>query len=173
MAARTKIAPQSVCASPSEARAMLQEMAEIDRQNDQADIDLNAKIDALKEAATRDKAPRLARRDALKAMLASFAVNRRQEFFSKAKSLDLDFGVIGFRLATKLEQRKKHTKAMIIGALKKYGLTEGISVKEDLNRSAMREWSDEQLALVGMQRVVSDDFFVDINRVETSDAAGA
>ena len=93
----------------------------------------------------------------------------RQDLFAKNKSLDMGFGVIGFRASTKIVQLRGVTAEMTLERLHQYHLTDGIRVKEEINKDAAMGWPDERLELVGLKRQQSDTFFIEISKEDVPD----
>ena len=50
-----------------------------------------------------------------------------------------------------------------------YHLTDGIRVKEEINKDAAMGWPDERLELVGLKRQQSDTFFIEISKEDVPD----
>lgn len=88
------------------------------------------------------------------------------ELFTRSKSLDLGFGVIGFRASTKIIQMRGVTAEMTLERLHQYNLSDGIRTKEEINKDAALGWPDERLELVGLKRQQSDTFFIEIKKEE-------
>ena len=104
------------------------------------------------------------RRRELADAVAIFAKLNRQELFAKSKSLDMGFGVIGFRASTRIVQLRGVTAEMTLERLHQYNLADGIRVKEEINKDAALGWPDERLELVGLKRQQADTFFIEIAR---------
>ena len=169
---KTRTKPQAVViADLEQARAALAEIANLARRLDTIDMAMNSAIDAAKEGAAAEGKPLAERRKALEAALATFGTMRKAELFKDRKSLDLGFGVIGFRMSTCVKTLPKTTWGMVLDALKRFGLIEAIRVKEEPNKEMLKDWPDERLATVGARREVADVFFVEINREEMADKA--
>lgn len=86
----------------------------------------------------------------------------RQDLFARGKSVDLGFGVIGFRASTKIVQVRGITAGMTLEKLRQYNLTDGIRTKEEINKDAALGWPDERLELVGLRRQQTDAFYIEI-----------
>lgn len=144
--------------------AALAEMAEIQRKTTEIELEMQETIDTAKANAKSANAPLVARHKELEAAMATYCTTNKADLFTKKKSLDLGYGSVGFRLSTKLKNQSKVKNADVLEQLHNYGFTEAITIKESINKEAMREWTDEKLATVGMTRVVSDEFFADIKK---------
>jgi phage host-nuclease inhibitor protein Gam len=168
----TRTKPQAVViADLEQARAALAEVANLARRLDTIDMAMNAAIDAAKEGAAAEGKPLAERRKDLETALATFGTMRKAELFKDRKSLDLGFGIIGFRLASSVKTMPKVTWGMVLDALKRFNFTDAIRIKEEPNKEVLKDWPEERLATVGARREVADVFFVEINREEMADKA--
>ena len=101
--ARIKPDPHIV-ADRAQAEGALAEMAALDRKLSGIEAEMQEKIDSAKAQASQLSTPLLARRKELADAVAVYAKLNKQDLFSKGKSLDLGFGVMGFRASTKVVQ---------------------------------------------------------------------
>lgn len=163
MAARIKPNPY-VVADRSQAEGALAEMASLDRKLAGIETVMQENIDNAKAVASQEANPLLARRKELADALAVYAKLNRQELFAKAKSLDMGFGIIGFRASTRISQLRGVTVEMTLEKLHQYGLSDGIRTKEEINKDAAMGWPDERLELVGLKRQLLDTFFIEIKK---------
>ncbi len=163
MAARIKPNPY-VVADRSQAEGALAEMASLDRKLAGIETAMQENIDNAKAVASQEANPLLARRKELADALAVYAKLNRQELFAKAKSLDMGFGIIGFRVSTRISQLRGVTVEMTLEKLHQYGLSDGIRTKEEINKDAAMGWPDERLELVGLKRQLLDTFFIEIKK---------
>ena len=93
-----------VIADRAQAEGALAEMASLDRKLAGIESAMQEVIDTAKATASQQANPLLARRKELADAIAVFAKLNRQELFAKAKSLDMGFGIIGFRASTRISQ---------------------------------------------------------------------
>lgn len=142
----------------------LAEMAALDRKLSVIENEMRETVDGAKAKASQLAGPLQARRKELADAVAVFARMNRQELFAKSKSLDMGFGVIGFRASTKIVQIRGVTAEMTLEKLRQYNLSDGIRTKEEINRDAALGWPDERLELVGLKRQQSDTFFIEISK---------
>lgn len=160
--ARSKPNPHIV-ESREQAEGTMAEIAALDRKLAALTVTMNKEIDVAKDKAAASAAPLAARRKELESGLAVFAVLNRKELFPDgAKSLDLGFGLIGFRASTKIVQQNNISAEMTLERLHKFGFVEGVRTKEEINKDAMTAWTDEKLETVGLRRQKSDGFFVEV-----------
>lgn len=150
-----------VVADIPHAKQLMAEFAEINRELADIDAKMNEVIDLAKANAAGLAAEPAARRKVIEAALAQFAYVHKASFFDKKKSLDLTFGVIGFRLSTKLKTAAKITWEMVLASLKSHGFKDAVRVKEEVDKEVLGGWTDERLATVGVTREIKDEFYID------------
>lgn len=171
MALRTKPQPLVIC-TLSQADETLRQLAELNREQAAIESGLNEQIDTLKAAAKLQLEPLTASRKRLEEALGVFGIQQKGELFTDRKrSLELNFGVIGFRKATSLRLLAKHTWAMVLKRLQDLGLTEGIRTKLEVDKDTLRGWAEERLETVGVKRETVDEFYVELKQEEISQAA--
>ena len=168
----TRIKPDPhIVADRAQCEGALAEMAAIDRKLSAIENEMREAIDGARSKAGQLAGPLQARRKELADAVAVFAKLNRQELFSKSKSLDMGFGVIGFRASTRIVQLRGVTAEMTLERLHQYNLADGIRVKEEINKDAALGWPDERLELVGLKRQQTDTFFIEISRDDVPDNA--
>lgn len=160
-----------VVADRAQAECALAEIAAIDRKIGGIESSMQEDIDKIKASASQQANPLNARRKELADALAIYAKLNRQELFAKAKSLDMGFGIIGFRASTRISQIRGITVEMTLEKLHQYHLVDGIRVKEEVNKDVAMGWPDERLELVGLKRQQQDTFFIEIKKDEVPDNA--
>ena len=168
--ARIKPNPE-VVEDRAQAERALAEMAAIDRKLAGIESTMQEVIDTAKATASQQANPLIARRKELADAIAVYAKLNRQELFAKAKSLDMGFGIIGFRASTRISQVRGITAEMTLEKLHQYNLADGIRVKEEINKEACLGWPDERLELVGLVRKILDTFFIEIKKDEVPQGA--
>ena len=161
--ARIKPDPH-VVENRAQCEGALAEMAALDRKLSAIENEMRETEDGAKAKAGQLAGPLQARRKELADAVAVFARLNRQELFAKSKSLDMGFGVIGFRASTKIVQIRGVTAEMTLEKLHQYNLSDGIRTKEEINKDAALGWPDERLELVGLKRQQSDTFFIEISK---------
>lgn len=168
--ARIKPTPHIVGNIP-QAEAALAEIAALDRKLDSISNELNAEIDAAKDTAKQKSAGLLDRRKDLADALATYATLNKSDLFRDKKSLELAFGIMGFRQSTQIAQVTRITQAMTLEKLHEYAFMDAIRTKEELNKDIVAGWPDERLELVGLKRRQLDTFFIEIKAENVNDAA--
>ena len=168
--ARIKPDPH-VVADRMQCEEALAEMAALDRKISMIENEMREAVDSAKARASELAGPLQSRRKELADAVAVFAKLNRQELFPKGKSLDLGFGVIGFRASTRIVQVRGVTAEMTLEKLRQYDLFDGIRTKEEINREAALGWPDERLELVGLKRQQADTFYIEIKKENVPDTA--
>jgi phage host-nuclease inhibitor protein Gam len=95
------------------------------------------------------------------ALLGAYAQYNRAELFKDKKTVDLSFGVFGYRKSTSISVKKT-----TLDLLKKLRLKKFIRVKEEPDKDAMAAMTDDALAQVDAVRKVKNDFFCEANKEE-------
>ena len=97
------------------------------------------------------------------AKIQAYAEYNKAELFKDKKSVDLSFGKIGFRQSTKISIKKT-----TLELLKKLGFKNCVRIKEECDKDAMGNMTDEDLKSVDAARKVSNDFFCEANMEEVN-----
>lgn len=155
-----------------QANVTLGEIARLKRRLNEIENGMNEEIDAVKARAEREAEPLLKRLKALENGLLAFAEFNRDELFQKRKSVELTYGMIGYRKSTQVKTMPKVKWADVIEKLEELGLTEAIRIKKSPDKDVMRGWSDERLALVGARKVSQDTFWYETKEEEVSATRG-
>ncbi|MCG8643323.1 MAG: host-nuclease inhibitor Gam family protein [Desulfobacterales bacterium] len=149
-------------ANLDEAGAVLEKMAELKRLIDAEEMVMNDEIDAIKarteknvEALQKDMA-------SFENGLQAFSEQNKTRLFKTSRSIDLTFGQMGFRRATKLATLPKTTWKRVVELLEETGLNSGVRVKKSANKDVLAEWPDEKLEKVGVRRKQTDSFWYEI-----------
>jgi phage host-nuclease inhibitor protein Gam len=129
-----------------------------------ADIEtkMNDDIDAIKATATAKATVHEKKLQGFENGLQAFSEYSKDDLFQNKKSIELSFGTIGFRKASKLKPMTKNTWARVLEILKEKGLKSAIRVKESPNKEILGEWSEEKLSTVNVQRKTVDQFWYEV-----------
>lgn len=149
-----------------EANAVLAEIGALKRKISSINDSLSDDIDRLKADAEAKAAPVATRLASLENGLLAFAEYNKGEVFGTKRSLELTFGVLGYRRSSEIAPQTKITLAMILGRLEELGLSDAIRITKQVNKEEMRTWPDERLELVGARRVEKDTFWYEIKDEE-------
>lgn len=149
-----------------EANEALREIGELKRIQKDIELRMNDDIAAIKAGAEQDAASHIACCTALENGLMAFAESNKAELFKDRRSLDLNYGMIGYRKSTELTTLKGNTWKTVLGRLKELAFRDAVRIKEEPDREVMSQWPDERLELVGCQRKEKDTFWLEINEEE-------
>ena len=151
---------------------LLAEAARIKRKLAGIENKMNEDMDTIRKRAELAGASDTARLKEIEADIALTAkLNRRELFPGKAKSREFAFGLIGFRKGSgKIVQRSKVKVKDVLAKLHEYNLTEGIKTTENLNKEAMKGWTDDRLESIGMRRQTRERFFVEVKTEKLSNS---
>ena len=97
------------------------------------------------------------------AKIQAYAEYNKAELFKDKKSVDLSFGKIGYRQSTKISVKKT-----TLELLKKLGFKSCVRIKEECDKDAMGNLSDDDLKSVDAARKVSNNFFCEANMEEVN-----
>lgn len=163
MSARVKPAPVLVIHNLEQANATLAEMAILKRGLVTIETDMNNAIDAIKRSAEGFSAPRRVRVKELEQALSVYAEINRATLFVERRSVELGAGEFGYRASTELKPRPKLTWAMVLEKIVALGLA-ALRTRTEVDREALRDWPDERLEVIGVQRVQKDLFWYEIKQ---------
>lgn len=97
------------------------------------------------------------------AKIQAYAEYNKADLFKDKKSVDLSFGKIGYRQSTKISVKKT-----TLELLKKLGFKSCVRIKEECDKDAMSNLTDDDLKSVDAARKVSNDFFCEANMEEVN-----
>ena len=146
----------------ADAEQGMMELASLERRLQAITDGLNAQIDALKDAAKAESAGLESQKKAIAEALCMYLKMHRAEILKDRKSVELTFGIMGFRASTAICQMRGVSAEMTLERLKDANLREGIRTREELDKDVMRGWPDDRLAQVGLVRQEKDQFFVEL-----------
>ena len=148
------------------ANAVLAEIAGVLRELRTIETEMQEKIDQIKAEAEQKAAGLKVRLKALEDGLTAFSEYNKEELFKKKKSVELTYGVLGYRKSTSISVKRD-----TLSLLKEHGFTEAIKIKESVDKDVLHTWPDERLAIVNARRVVKDKFWYEIKQEELKEAA--
>lgn len=143
----------------TEADDVLMQIGSLTLELEAIDAEADTEITKIKDWAAAAGKPLRQKIDELSQMLGAFSEYNRADLFKDRKSIDLTFGIFGYRKSTSI-----HVKKSTLELLKEKGLEEFIRIKEEPNKEALAAMSDETLATVDAKRVEKDDFFCEPKR---------
>ena len=147
----------------------LRRMGELDIEKEDLEGRMTLEINQIKERYKLLVDPVIQERCEIEADIKAFVEGRKDEFL-KTRSKDLDFGTIAYRVATSIPTPRAVEKlAAVIRSVKALGMN-CLRVKEELDKSALEELSDQDLAKIGLLRKVEDKLRIE-PKIETIKAA--
>ncbi|MBN2547490.1 MAG: host-nuclease inhibitor Gam family protein [Spirochaetes bacterium] len=144
-----------------EADLVLKEIGIAERELEAIDASAHKKIADIKESAAKKGESLRNKITELASILGSYAEYNKHEFFKDKKSIELTFGVFGYRKSTSIRVKKA-----TIDLLKKLNMFQFIRIEETPDKEKMKELTDETLATIEATRIVKDDFFCEANKEE-------
>jgi len=149
-----------------DANEALREIGTLERELETIDAEAQNKIAAEKAAAAKRGESGRERILALTNQLAAWAEYNKADLFKDRKTVELTFGVFGYRKSTSI-----HVKKTTVELLERLGFERFVRVKKEPDKEAMTELDDESLAQVDAARKVKDDFFCEAAREEPNKEA--
>jgi phage host-nuclease inhibitor protein Gam len=147
--------------SLEDANLTLKEIGLLERELETIDGDAHKRIAEIKTAAVKAGEPVRKRITDLSALLGAYAEYNRAELFRDRKTVQVSFGIFGYRKSTVINVKK--TTLDLLGKL---GLEKYIRVKKEPDKEAMAALDDETLAQADAVRKVKDDFFCEADKEE-------
>ncbi|MBN2546543.1 MAG: host-nuclease inhibitor Gam family protein [Spirochaetes bacterium] len=144
-----------------EADLVLKEIGIAERELEAIDAQAHKKIADIKENTAKKGEGLRSRITELASLLGSYAEYNKGELFREKKSVELTFGIFGYRKSTVISVKKA-----TLELLKKLNLNQYIRIKEEPDKEKMSELSDEALCSVEAVRKIKDDFFCEANKEE-------
>lgn len=144
----------------SDVDACLKAIAEVDRELAILETAQQEQIDAIKAATKTEAEPLQSKKAGLELAMKQYAEANRGEFI-KAKTKELTFGSVGFRLSTRIVIKNLGNT---LQALKDFGLTGCIRIKEECDKEAMKNLPIETLHAVGAALKQEDAFGYEVKR---------
>ncbi|HAT50770.1 MAG: host-nuclease inhibitor Gam family protein [Nitrospirae bacterium] len=159
---RIKPKPTIVIQNLDDADRVLAEIGDLQRRLEDIETSMNDAIDRHKDEAANLAAPLRDRYKVLSEGLAVFGELQRDNVFAAKRTINLVFGVLGFRKSAEIKAAAGKKLADVLEALKTHKFPEAIKVTEKVNKDAMRDWTDDKLALVHAVREEKDTFWFEV-----------
>jgi len=134
---------------------VLLQIAQLRLQLKRIDADAEEEINKIKENAHRQAEPVKAKIAALESSITVFAEMNREQLFEKYKSIELNFGLIGYRKGKDKVSVKKTT----VEKLEALGLTDAIIVKKSPNKEVLINYPPDVLKKVDARIIKGEDVF--------------
>ncbi|MDR1252807.1 MAG: host-nuclease inhibitor Gam family protein [Treponema sp.] len=149
--------------SLEDANLTLKEIGLLERELETIDGGAHKRIAEIKTAAVKAGEPVRKRIADLSALLGAYAEYNRAELFRDKKTVQVSFGVFGYRKSTAISVKKT-----TLGLLEKLGLDKYIRVKKEPDKEAMAALDDDTLTQADAVRKVKDDFFCEADKEEVN-----
>lgn len=156
---RKKVVTSPTLTSWADVDQALKLIGEMECIIEELQTDLNRKISQAKEEAEAQARPVQEKMRSLEHDVRDFVQQNRSELGGKTKQLN--FGKTGFRLSTKLVTPKA---AEIIASLKRYKMQDCITVKESINKDALKRYPTEVILKTGAYLKADDEFWYEVDR---------
>ncbi len=119
---------------------------------------------------TRKVQPLKDMRAQLEVRVEAYCLAHKEEF-AKKRSKQFTFGKIAFRVAESIECPKGF-EAVVITTLKALGHADCVKVEEEINKNALKDLDDAELARCGLKRHKDDKFRIEPNVQIIADRIG-
>jgi phage host-nuclease inhibitor protein Gam len=133
---------------------------------------MNDEVDGIKLRAAQEAEPFKVEIAMLEQALTRYAEYNKAELFAKRKSVDLTFGVFGFRASTKIKLLAKMTWARVLQNIHDWDRPELIRIKEEPDKDVMKRLSPEELKELGCKVVQEDVFYYELAEQELGQETG-
>lgn len=151
----------------------LARIAALKRQIDLINLSAAERMDEIKTGAAAEIEPIKQEIGGIELSIGRFAEAGKEELFSKKKSLQLTFGIIGFRASSKLKPKSKWTFERVLSVLKERGMTDFIRTKEEVDKEKLKGLAPETLSEVGCTVKTEDAFYYELPDAPETDAVPA
>ena len=141
----------------------LKEIGLLERELEAIDAEAHKQISEAKQKAAQKGEPMRKRIAEISTKIGAFAEYNKDDLFKDRKSVELTFGVFGYRKSTSISVKKTTVELM-----KKLGLDSFLRIKIEADKEKMAELDDETLAQVDAVRKIKDDFFCQPNKEEVN-----
>lgn len=146
----------------------LRDIGLAERELTQIDTEAHKKIAEIKTAAT-EKGEALRKRIAeLSTKIQAYSDYNRDELFKDRKTVELSFGIFGYRKSTKISVKKTTLELLKTLAEKKESLLSCVRIKEEVDKDELGKLDNETLLQVDAVRKTSDNFFCEANKEEVN-----
>lgn len=146
----------------------LRDIGLAERELTQIDTEAHKKIAEIKTAAA-EKGEALRKRIAeLSTKIQAYSDYNRDELFKDRKTVELSFGIFGYRKSTKISVKKTTLELLKTLAEKKRSLLKCVRIKEEVDKDELGKLDNETLLQVDAVRKTSDDFFCEANTEEVN-----
>lgn len=148
-----------VISSWEDVNLWLKRLGEIHIQTEDLEGRMTLEINTVKDAYAPYYVDLAAEKKAIEAAIIAFVADNKAEFL-KVRTRSFDFGVVALRVTKRIVIR--NVKA-VLAAIKGLGLLHYLRVKEEPDKEALDGLTDQELARIGVKRVVEDKLRIEPN----------
>ena len=127
------------------------------------DLEAQKGIDAIKNSVAKKAKPIVDKVEALENGVLAYAEYDKDILFAKKKTVELNFGFIGFRKSSKIS-----VKQTTVEKLESKGFKDAVIVKKSPNKEMLAQWTDDRLKLVDAKRITEDSFWYEVKEEEVT-----
>ena len=160
--ARYKPTPEKL-ENLEDVNSVLRELGVLERELESIDAETQKQIGEIKAASAKQGEPLRKRIIEMSTKIQAFSEYNKNDLFKDRKSIELVFGVFGYRKSTSISIKKT-----TVALLEKLKLSRYIRIEKQADKEALKEMDDEALAQVDAVRKVKDEFFCQPNREEVN-----
>lgn len=142
--------------SLSDADSVLHRIADLKAHIRKATADADIAVNAIKQNLAGTCQSMIDEIESLEKSINVYSEYNRSELFGDKKTIELQFGLFGYRQSTSVSVKKT-----TLELLQKHGFDEAISNKPTVNKEIMRTWTPEKLAIVDATLVIEDKFWIE------------
>jgi len=138
----------------------LLEIAKLQIGIDEINLDAERQIQAIREKAQAKAREMTERLQILgESIFAYTELNKTKILDEGKKTIELQFGYIGYRKSTRVSISKS-----TLELLKQMGFNEAIRIKEEVNKEVMMDWDDGKLSAVKAKKISEDTFWYETKK---------
>jgi phage host-nuclease inhibitor protein Gam len=164
---KTKKQNTIVIETRDDADRALQRIGELERFIEGAEKDAGDAIDLIRERLVDDTDIQRETLAQNEAALEAWATANKEQLFKEPRSMELNWGKIGFRWTPwKIKFLNKLKVKTIVEKLKANKMSRLIRTEESVDKEKALNYDNETLAPLGMKKVHTDEFFYEVKREE-------
>lgn len=160
--ARKRVEISSCINSWDDVDTAFKQIIECEGKIDEINVELNRQVSSAKESADAQAKPLTSKIKTLELEIKDYVVKHRDEIQGKTKQLN--FGKTGFRLSTSIGGVGKNKIADIIAKIKSLKMTDCITVKESLNKEALKKYPADEILKTGAYLKTTDEFWYETDK---------
>ena len=156
-----------VIANRDEADRALQRLGELQRFIAGVEKEASDQIDVIRKRLVDETATQRETLAQNESALEAWAEANKKDLFTEPRSVDLNWGRIGFRLTPwKIKFVGKLKVETIVEKLRANKMAHLIRIEESVNKEKALNYNNEALVQLGMRKVQTDDFFYEVKSEE-------